>query len=181
VDAQLGTGWPAVAALAHRQHGVVAIEQLIELGIGRGAIEKAIRNRRLHRLHRGVYAVGHIPRTRGSRWMAAVLACGPSALLSHRNAAALWEIRDATTHRIDITIPPGSGRRRPGLVIHRHRLHPEDVARHRAIPVTSSARTLHDCTRELGDDEAGRMLREAFYRRRLKHHEDERDDAGRAK
>src|SRR5688500_8790012 len=99
------TGWIAVADLAARQHGVVSSVQLAGAGLGLGAIEHATRSGRLHRLHVGVYAVGHRPSSREARWMAAVLACGPGAVLSHRSAATLWGFREAETRNTDVTIP----------------------------------------------------------------------------
>ena len=82
-----------VAVLAARQHGVVSWRQLIDAGVGRGAIDHRVRVGWLHRMHRGVFAVGHPPLTREARWMGAVLACGDGAGLSHACATALWEIR----------------------------------------------------------------------------------------
>src|SRR4030088_860250 len=82
-----------VAALAERQHGVVARAQLDALGVGRGAVEHRLEEGRLHGLHRGVYAVGHRVIPREGHWMAAVLAMGSEAVLSHRSAAALWGMR----------------------------------------------------------------------------------------
>jgi predicted transcriptional regulator of viral defense system len=82
----------AIAALATRQHGVVEYRQLLALGLSRQSIDHRVRAGRLHRIHRGVYAVGHRRLTQRGRWMAAVLAGGKAAVLSHRSAAALWEI-----------------------------------------------------------------------------------------
>src|SRR3954465_10231812 len=84
----------AIDALAENQHGVVSRAQLSELGLGRRAIGHRIEVGRLYRVHRGVYAiVGGRLMTRRAQWMAAVLACGPGAVLSHLAAAALWAIR----------------------------------------------------------------------------------------
>ncbi len=77
------------AILAERQHGVVSYGQLLRLGLGRGAIRHRARGGRLHRLYRGVYAVGRKSVTREGHCLAAVFACGPEAVLSHRSAAAL--------------------------------------------------------------------------------------------
>jgi hypothetical protein len=82
-----------IAELAGRQHGVVCRRQLLAAGVTGRAIERRIEGGRLHRLHPGVYAVGHRVVSREGRWMAAVLAAGPGAGLSHRSAAALWGIR----------------------------------------------------------------------------------------
>jgi predicted transcriptional regulator of viral defense system len=75
------------------QHGVVATWQLLALGLTMGSIRARVANGRLHRVHRGVYAVGHRRLTVKGRMMAAVLACGPDAVLSHRSAISLWELR----------------------------------------------------------------------------------------
>ena len=87
-----------IAALAARQHGVVARAQLVALGLGHRAIDHRVACGRLHVVHHGVYAVGHRRLTRRGHWMAAVLAAGPGAMLSHRSAAALWDLhRSART------------------------------------------------------------------------------------
>src|ERR1039457_4240154 len=82
-----------IAVLADMQHGVVAAWQLVIAGYSDRAIHDRARAGRLHRIHRGVYSVGHGRPTPRGRWMAAVLACGREAVLSHRSAAALWDIR----------------------------------------------------------------------------------------
>jgi hypothetical protein len=105
VDARIGE-------LAERQHGVVARRQLLAMGLGRGAIEHRVAQRRLHPLYSGVYAVGHTRLSVRGRWMAAVLACGAGALLSHRCAGHLRGILRTASARIDVTVP---GRSRPGV------------------------------------------------------------------
>jgi predicted transcriptional regulator of viral defense system len=89
--------------LAEKQHGVVATRQLKALGYSMRSIQRRADARRLHRLHRGVYAVGHTRLSVRARWLAAVLACGPEAVLSHHAAAALWDLRAAPTSKIDVT------------------------------------------------------------------------------
>jgi predicted transcriptional regulator of viral defense system len=81
-----------VAAIAARQHGLITLTQLIQAGIRRSALSRRVGAGRLHRIHRGVYAVGHPGLSREGRWMAAVLACGDGAALSHRSAAELWDL-----------------------------------------------------------------------------------------
>src|SRR5919106_1811717 len=93
-----------VWALAARQHGVVARSQLRDLGFHPQAIKRRIADGRLHPLIRGVYAVGRPQVTRQGRWMAAVLSCGPGAVLSHGSAAALWEIGDERRGTIEVSI-----------------------------------------------------------------------------
>ena len=135
-----------IAALAARQHGVVTRDQLIDAGLGRGAIAHRIRIGWLHRMHRGVFAVGHPPLTREARWMGGVLACGEGAGLSHACATALWEIRPYTGIYIDVTVPSRAGRAsRDRIRLHRSStLSADDVTTHRGIPVTTIARTLLD-------------------------------------
>ena len=155
-----------VAALAERQHGMVSRAQLRELGIDGTAVARGIAAGRLHRIHRGVYAVGHRPRTSESRWIAAVLACGADAVLSHLDAAALWAIYRGEGARVHVIAQ--SRRVIDGIWAHRaRRLHPDDVTVHQGIPVTTVARTLVDLTDVLGGDRVLRALREAEYQRLL--------------
>jgi hypothetical protein len=158
----------AVARLAAAQHGVVERGQLVALGLSGTAIGRWVEAGRLHRLHRGVYAVGHplVP-TRG-RWLAAVLACGPAAALSHASAAALWGLRASDAVLIDVTLPGTGARRQPGLRVHRARnLAPADVATVDAIRVTSPARTILDVAATLDTRALERVLdraeREGVY------------------
>jgi very-short-patch-repair endonuclease len=141
-----------VADLAGRQHGVVARPQLLSLGVGEHAIDRWLERGRLHRIHRGVYAVGHRVLTREARWMAAVLACGPGATLSHDTAATAWDLRrnDGLIH---VTVR-GSRKAPKGVRLHRSpRLAPRDVAKLRGVPVTTPARTIVDLARTLTADE----------------------------
>jgi very-short-patch-repair endonuclease len=135
-----------MARLATSQHGVVALWQLSGLGFGIRAVERRIRDGRLNQLHRNVYAVGHRRSTQRSFWWGAVLAYGDESLLSHRGAAALWELSRQRAGPIDVTAPMGrqGPSRREGIWIHRGRLHPEDRDERAGIPVTSAARTLFD-------------------------------------
>jgi very-short-patch-repair endonuclease len=135
-----------IAAIARRQYGVVARRQLAAVGVGNAGIAARIGSGRLHRLHRGVYAVGHLSLRPEAYWIAAVLAAGPGAVLSHASAAALWALRPSASALVDVTVPARSGRRRrPKIRIHRTgRLAPDEVTRHLGIPVTTVARTLLD-------------------------------------
>ena len=128
-----------------RQHGVIARDQLVSLGLGRGAIARRVATHRLHRVHRGVYAVGHSHLDARGRLMAAVLACGAGALASHRSGAWLWGFWGGASSRPDVT---AAGRNRTGgadIVLHQPRsLHLDDRAVREGIPVTTVARTLLD-------------------------------------
>ena len=156
-----------IAALAARQYGVVSRRQLDDAGLTRGAIEHRLRIGRLHWMHRAVYAVGYPPLMREARWMGAVLACGDGAGLSHACATALWEIRPYTGIWIDVTVPTRGGRRkRNGLRIHRcGTLTAEEVTTHRAIPVTSVARTLLDVAATLRPPSLARTVEQTEIRR----------------
>ena len=151
---------PMIAALAQRQYGVVSRWQLLAMGIGPGAIATRIERGRLHRLHRGVYVVGHTVLPPLACEMAAVLACWPGALVSHRSAAAsIWSLIEYADEAVDVTVSRAHRRRRPGLSVHcSRRLHPEDIAVVRGIPVTSPARTLVD----LAEIATARELERAF-------------------
>jgi hypothetical protein len=127
---------------------VVAWRQLIELGLGRGQVEDRVRGGRLVVLHRGVFALGHRRIGIHGNWLAAVLACGPHAVLSYGSAAALWGIRGS---RGPIEVTRRSGHRRPhGIRLHQTRsLPPEHVTVEAGIPVTTPERTLLDLAARL--------------------------------
>jgi len=158
------SGDAAVATLALGQHGVVSRAQLLELGFEPGAIGRRLRAGRLHQVHRGVYAVGHRVLSREARWMAAVLACGTGAVLSHRSAAALWGMLNPGSHAIEVTTPR---KRRSRGAIHRHFsvLPADEVTTERGIPVTTVPRTLFDLAATSTADVVEHALRESEYRR----------------
>jgi hypothetical protein len=134
----------AIAHIARAQHGVISAVQLAALGISRHSIRARLARGRLHLVHRGVYAVGHPLLSERGTWMAAVLACGPDTVLSHRSAAALWGLRSAPAGDISVTSPRRASSR-PGIRVHRVRELPgSEVSDVDAIPVTSVARTLLD-------------------------------------
>jgi very-short-patch-repair endonuclease len=135
-----------LSRLATKQHGVVARRQLLALGFGDDAIKLRLDAGRLNSLHIEVYAVGHVRLSRHGHWLAAVLAYGNAALLSHRAAATLWGLSGSRFEAVDVTAPAGRQgvARRQGIWIHRGRLHPEDRDERAGIPVTSVARTLFD-------------------------------------
>jgi very-short-patch-repair endonuclease len=134
-----------LAILAARQYGLVTGRQLADLGLATSAVTARGRAGRLHRVHRGVYAVGHPLLSRRGAWLAAVLAIAPDAMLSHRAAAALWDLMAPRPGRIDVTAPDRNGReRRSAIVVHRSRIPDPDRTVQDRIPVTSVARTLLD-------------------------------------
>jgi very-short-patch-repair endonuclease len=156
---------PTLGELARRQWGVVTRAQLAGLGFGDRGVADWVRSGRLHRLYRGIYAVGHDRLRLEGRWLAAVLACGSGAVLSHRDAAVLWDLRQSHSAYIDVTVPSRNGRRRQhGIRLHRtSRLRPEEVTVRDGIPVTTVARTLLDLADVLQKQALKRVIAEAEY------------------
>jgi very-short-patch-repair endonuclease len=149
-------------ALAEHQHGVVASDQLREVGYTPQAIYHRIKTGRLHPLHRGVYAVGRANVTEHGRWMAAVLACGEEAVISHSSAAALWRMGSERRGLVELSLPSLSRRCRPGLEIHqRPSLEDRDLTHEYGIPVTTPVQTLIDMALRLDRSGVERMINEA--------------------
>ncbi|MDX6671032.1 MAG: hypothetical protein QOI91_1395 [Solirubrobacteraceae bacterium] len=146
--------------MAGRQHGVVSRSQLLALGLGADAIDHRLAAGRLHPLHRGIYAVGHRVVSREGRWMAAVLAAGPGAVLSHRAAGALWDLRPTARAQVEVTAPRAL-RSRGALQMHRTELAQDERTTHRGIPVTTPARTLLDLAAVLPGPALGRAAEQA--------------------
>jgi very-short-patch-repair endonuclease len=154
----------AIAEIAARQHGVIAVRQLRDAGLDKHRVRHRVRTGRLHPIHRGVYAVGHEHFSQESRWMAAVLAGGKGAVVSHRSAASLWGLLpDPTASRVEISVPGDGGRsRRAGILVHRRSsLRPGCITCRRGIPVTTPARTLADLRPVASPVELRRIVRQA--------------------
>ena len=148
-------------AVVRRQHGVVSRRQLLELGFSGKAIDWRMESGRLYRLHAGVYAVGRRDLTRDGHLIAAVLACGPGAVLSHGSAAELWQIRPpAAGIVVSVT---GTRHPRPRNVAVHRRAHVE-ATRHRGIPVTTPVATLVDLATRLDAEQLERAVNEAINR-----------------
>lgn len=148
--------------LAGRQHGVIARKQLLALGFSSREIEHRVARGRLHLVMRGVYAVGWPTLTRKQWWMAAVLACGEGALLSHCSAAALWGIEAERNRKIDVSVRRRTRLRRPGICVRsRSELRDGDVGCRNGIPVTGIVRTLVDIAAELSPRAVERAVNEA--------------------
>jgi hypothetical protein len=158
---QVTTPDVALAELAARQHGIVTRAQLVALGFGAGAITYRVKIGRLHLLHRGVYAVGHRPPSPLATAMAAVLACGPDSVLSHRSAAALWQILPRWYSPTEVTAP--TKHRLEGIHVHRSRH--ADATTHYGIRVTTPARTLVDLADVLNPRQLTRAVNEAQVQR----------------
>jgi very-short-patch-repair endonuclease len=151
----------ALWALARQQHWVVARRQLLELGFSGHWIDHRMAIGRLHPLHRGVYAVGRPHVTPHGRWMAAVLACGPDAVLSHGSAAALWGIRPAAS-RLEVSVATAAKRDPEGVIVHRRPgLRQDELTSYHGIPVTSPTRTLIDIALRLEREPLEAAINEA--------------------
>jgi hypothetical protein len=151
----------AIAQLAARQLGNITRAQLLALGRGNAWISRRLRDRTLIRVYPGVYAVGYRRPDPLGQAMAAVLACGPTALLSHESAAALWDWR-RWPPLPEVTL---TGDRRPrGIHVHRRiRMPPGDRDRQLGIPVTGPERTLHDVRPRLTDEQFRRAVSDAKF------------------
>lgn len=159
---RVDTAHGPLAELARRQHGVVSIRQLVGLlGYSHSAVLRAASSGRLHRLYRGVYAVGHTDLSPQAECLAGVLACGPDAVLSHHSAAWLLGIARWPHLPLSVTVP-SARRARPPIRLHRARaLTPKDRALHERIPVTALPRTLLDLAAALRSDRLRRLLERA--------------------
>jgi very-short-patch-repair endonuclease len=167
-----------IARIASGQHGVVTRAQLVACEVSTSAISDRVAADRLHRIHRGVYAVGHQRLSDQGRWMAAVLACGEGAVLSHLSAAELWGIRRRVRRLsgpggrgkqdpVHVSVPSTAGKRRQdGIVLHRSStLIARHCTRRDGIPVTTPGRTLADLRPILSPAQFAAALREAEFLR----------------
>jgi very-short-patch-repair endonuclease/predicted transcriptional regulator of viral defense system len=151
-----------VARRAAEQWGVVSLDDLRARGLSREAVAVRVRKGLLHPMHRGVYAVGHANPPLEGRFLAAVMACAPDAVLSHFSAAALWGIVPWDHRHPEVSVAASVRRRHPGLRVHRSSmLAVRDVMRHRGIPLTSPARTLLDLAATLPERPLRRAARHA--------------------
>jgi hypothetical protein len=145
---------------------VITIWQLLELGVGRSSVRDWTRSGRLTRLHRGVYAVGHDALRIEGRWLAAVLAFGERAALSHAGAAESLELRSSAAVLVSV---PGARAGQPGIRLHRPRSLDGDVIVHRGIRTTSPTRTLIDLARVLPLAQLERVAAQAEHRGMIDH------------
>ncbi|MDQ2760713.1 MAG: DUF559 domain-containing protein [Actinomycetota bacterium] len=157
----------AVARIADEQKGLVTQEQLLGCGLSRHAIGRRRARGWLRVVHRGVYAVGHTALPELALQMAAVLACGDRALLSHHSAASVWNLRAPMPEaEVDVTVVGRNCGCKKGIRIHRvQSFAPADMRRHQGIPISSPARALLEVAPSLSDRELERALDGALVRR----------------
>lgn len=169
-----------IGRLAGDQHGVVTLSQLQVLGLSASAVRSRVEEGSLLRVHEGIYAVGRPLQTHVQRCMAAVLACGAEAVLSHRSAASLWGFQKDSRRRIDVTAPNRRGRSPAGIAAHRDgSLAPAECTEVHGVPCTTAARTLLDFAavapawelrRAVGEAEVLRVVDHAQVRKLIKRH-----------
>ena len=160
--------WQRLASIAAAQHGVISREQMRKAGFKDGAITHAAATGRLHQVFRGVYALGHRHIGEHGRLMAAALACGKEAVISHRSAGALLELLDVGPRVIDVIAPPSRGRAIDGIYLHRVRPpRPGEAGTMHGIPCTSPARTLVDLAGTVGTWTLGSAFERAAQKRML--------------
>jgi very-short-patch-repair endonuclease len=169
-----------ITRIALGQHGVVSIRQLRRCGISDDAVRARVALGQMHRVHQGVYALGHLALSPQGRCMAAVLAVGAGprgggavlehwgAAVSHRSALSLWGLLAATEGPCDVIVGGNGGRaRRAGIRLHRSlTLEPGDVTLHHGIPLTTPERTIADLRETISTRRSGaipgRDLRKAI-------------------
>jgi very-short-patch-repair endonuclease/predicted transcriptional regulator of viral defense system len=154
----------AIARIAADQFGLITRVQLHGIGLGDGALEYRLSIGRLHRIHPGVYAVGHRLVAQRGLWLAAVLVSGERAVLSHEAAADLWGLRASRGREIDVTVPVNR-RGVEGVRVHRTKLDQTEITKRGPIPVTTPTRTLLDLASQVDERSLERALREAIYLR----------------
>jgi len=149
----------AIRELAERQHGVVARWQLLEMGLGRRLNQDRVEAGILIPVFQGVFALGHRRIDRRGRWLAAVLASGPGAVLSHGSALSLWEMRGSHGDVEVLRRSGGTHQRRSGIRLHQTRSLPDDhVTIEQGIPATTPERSLLDMASRLDAKQQERAL-----------------------
>ena len=155
--------------MASRQKGIVTYAQLRAAGLSPGKIKRSVRIGAFHRLYLGVYAVGHTALAPWARELAALLACGKGAIISHWSAALLWGLIDRAPAQVDVTLTSRRCRHKAGIALHQALgLDKRDLRVRHNVPVTSPARTLIDLAAVTGTDELERLVAEARIKRLIR-------------
>jgi hypothetical protein len=160
----------AIARVAGRQHGLVTLDQLGECGLGARGVRHRVAAGRLHRVHRGVFAVGHRALSLEATFLAAVLAVRPPSLLSYRASGAMWGVRKWRRGDVDVTVVGRDARSRRAIRVHQvPELWEDDIAERDGIPLTSPARTILDLAGVLSLEDLKWALAQAEIDGRLTH------------
>jgi Transcriptional regulator, AbiEi antitoxin len=158
--------WSEVARVAKRQFGVISLEQLLACGLSYAQVRHAVEQGHLHRLHRGVYAVGHTRLVDHAYLIAALLAMGDDSFLSHRTSAAVRGLRPIAVRAIEVTVRTRA--RRKGLTVHRTGyVHPDDITTRNGLRVSSVARMLIELAPRESERELTRLITQAARKRIL--------------
>ncbi|MDX6678145.1 MAG: hypothetical protein QOE31_2197, partial [Solirubrobacteraceae bacterium] len=151
-----------IAAVAAEQHGRITTRELRAAGVDKSCAQRWLEDGLLHRVHRGVYAVGHVAPSTLADYVAAVLACGGGSRLSHAPCSHLLKLQRGVPPPPEVTVATTAHRRRPGIVIHRVRDIPQrDVAELHGIPIMTVPRTLLDLAPRLTPQDLARACHEA--------------------
>jgi very-short-patch-repair endonuclease len=155
----------AIAEIASRQKGTITAQQLMGIGLSRSAIDHRVSTGRLHRVHRGVYLVGHPVPPPLACEQAALLACGGDSFLGYRTAGQLWDFLEYAGP-VEVTVL--GDRRVPGVNVHTtRRLERRDTTRRHGLPITTVARTIVDVAEQLGASDFERAVEDAFAQKRV--------------
>jgi very-short-patch-repair endonuclease len=154
----------AVSEVAKQQHGVISRRQLLALGMSDRAVDGRVGRAQLHQVFRGVFVFGSRRISSKGRWMAAVLASGEGAVLSHRSAGRLWRLLPPAAERIDVLCPPGRVVHRKGIVSRQSTLRDDEWLVRDGIPATSPFRTIFDLAAIAEMREVERAFHEAEAR-----------------
>jgi hypothetical protein len=160
-----------VVEIARGQHGRVARWQLLAAGVESERIKRWVASGLLRVVHRGVYALGHDAPSWRADYIAAQLACGPFAAISHEAGTKLLSLRRSRAPGPEVTVPSDAGLRRPGIVIHRVKSLDGDVAVVDGIRVTTCPRTLLDLAPSTAPEELTRLCHEAWIHHRMRPHD----------
>ncbi len=163
IERMFATG--ASSMLAERQHGVIARWELLELGFTARQVDARTETARLHRIHRGVYEVGHARLSERGRLLAAALAAGRPAILSHGSAGNLHG--DIPLGRIPEVTAPDARRSPPGIKRYGNILTPSEVMSKNGLPLTAPARTILDLAAILPLGQLERVVAKAIHRHRV--------------
>ncbi|MEO6859187.1 MAG: type IV toxin-antitoxin system AbiEi family antitoxin domain-containing protein [Solirubrobacteraceae bacterium] len=157
-----------MSELAGRQFGLVTTEQLMRLGLTARQIRSWVDRGLLHQIHKDVFAVGHPRLTSHGRLLAAQLTCGDHSFLSHRTAAAVWDLRAVNVRRIEVTVPESERLERTGLVVHcTAHVGDDEVRTRNGLRVSSVPRMLLELANCEAQAELERLITEAVRRRAL--------------
>lgn len=152
--------------MAAEQWGVVDNADLRACGLSANAVTSRVRNCRLHRIHPGVYSLGHAALSLNARFLAAVKATG--GVLSHRSAAVMWKLFLWDESWLpEVTVTTSGTRHVPGVIVHRTR-RPLEIVQFDGIPVTTAARALVDLSHTMSFEPLRRAVREAMALKRVK-------------